>query len=159
MKRYSWKYMAGLADGEGCIDMQASVDKRDGTLYCRPRFRMCLSGKAGEEMIPMFIANFGGNVDHRKREFQNPNWQPAYSWCLTNRTDMRKFLQNVVNHTFIKKEQIKFSLWWLDNIWGKHVTQEVKRFGINELKAMKLDPHRLSDRAVTEIEKLMPLMR
>ena len=157
MKRYSWKYIAGLVDGEGCIDMQASVHPRDGVLYCRPRFRMSLSGKSGEEMIPQFIANFGGNFDSKDRKFDNPNWLPVFTWCLTGKVAMRKFLQNIVNHTVIKKEQIKFAIWWLDNMWGKHVALEVKRFGINELKAMKRDPHRLSERAVSEIQKLIPL--
>ena len=154
MKRLSWKYMAGLIDGEGCIDMQGSRDKRDGTYYCRPRLRLIMSGIAGKEITEMCLANFGGSKDHN-RHFDNPKWQKPYGWCLTGKVDQRKFMQNIVNHLIIKKEQVKFSIWWIDNIMGKHVTEEVKRFGVDELKAMKLDPHRLSERAVIGIQSLM----
>jgi len=155
MKRPSWKYMAGLVDGEGCIDMQGSTDKRDGTYYCRPRLRMTLSGKPGEILVPVFIANFGGTWDGKKeRVWDNPNWLIPYAWCLTGKQHLRPFLQNIVNHLVIKKEQARFAIWWIDNMWGKHAYNEVKRFGTDEFKAMKKDPHRLSERAVLEIKKL-----
>jgi hypothetical protein len=155
MKRYSWKYMAGLVDGEGCIDMQGSVNKDNGVYYCRPRFRLTLSGPAGKFLIPQFIANYSGTWDGTKeRQWDNPNWQTPYTWCLTGSTALRKFLQNIVNHTVIKQQQIRFAIWWLDNIGGKHVTDEVRRFGVDELKAMKKDPHRLSERAVAQIKSL-----
>lgn len=152
MKRYSWKYMAGLTDGEGCIDMQGSVDKRDGTFYCRPRYRITLSGPAGEQMVPQFIANFGGSFDSKKRQFQNPNWMPAYTWILCGKNQLRKFLQNIVNHLVIKKEQAKFAIWWIDNMSGKHATENVRRLGSDELKAMKRDPQRLSEVAVRNLQ-------
>lgn len=152
MKRYSWKYMAGLTDGEGCIDMQGSVDKRDGTFYCRPRMRMTLSDPAGEQMVPQFIANFGGCLDSKERQFQNPNWMPAHTWLLTGKIPLRRFLQNIVNHLIIKKEQARFAIWWIDNMMGKHATQSVRRLGVNELKAMKRDPQRLSEVAVRNIQ-------
>ena len=155
MKRYSWKYMAGLVDGEGCIDMQGNRDKRDGTFYCRPRFRMTFSGPAGEMLIPQFVANFGGHIDTKRRFKENPNWQTAHTWLLTAKTPLRKFLQNIFKHLYIKKEQAKFCIWWLDNVGGKHVTEEVRRLGVEELKAMKRDPHRLSDSAVQRISGLM----
>ena len=156
MKRYSWKYMAGLIDGEGCIDMQGSLDKRDHTYYCRPRLRLSLSGKAGELLIPAFIANFGGTWDQKKREFtENPNWQDAYCWCLSNKTALRGFLQNLVNHLYIKQQQAKFAIWWIDNVMGKHVTEEVRRFATDEFKAMKRDPQRLSERAAEQVVLLM----
>ena len=153
MKRLSWKYMAGLVDGEGCIDMQAHVDKRDGVFYCRPRLRITLSGKAGEMMIPNFLANFGGSKDSGKEP--TGNWQQAHTWILTGATSLRKFLQNVVNHLAIKEEQARLAIWWLDHCGGKHVPEEVRRFAHEELKAMKADPQRLSERASAQIERMM----
>ena len=152
MKRFSWKYMAGLIDGEGCLDMQASTDKRDGTFYCRPRFRLTLSGDVGKIVIDQCIANFGGHLEIREA---TGNWQTAYTWLLTGKQHLRSFLQNVVNHTVIKKEQAKFSIWWLDNVGGKKVAEVVRRFGVETLKSMKRDPQRLSERAVAEIKQLM----
>ena len=148
--------MAGLVDGEGCIDMQSSIDKRDGRRYCRPRFRMTLSGLPGKIMIPVFIANFGGTWDGiKERQWDNKNWKIPYAWCLTGKQHLRPFLQNIVNHLVIKKEQAKFAIWWIDNLMGKKVYKEVKRFGIDELKAMKIDPHRLSERAIEKIKVML----
>jgi hypothetical protein len=147
--------MAGLVDGEGCIDMQGSVDKRDGTYYCRPRLRMTLSGRPGEILIPVFIANFGGTMDDKNgRPWDNPNWLQPHTWCLTGKQHLRPFLQNIVNHLVIKREQARFAIWWIDNLMGKHVTDNVRRFGTDEFKAMKRDPHRLNERAILEISKI-----
>ncbi len=155
MKRYSWKYMAGLIDGEGCIDMQGSTDKRTGVYYCRPRLRMTLSGEVGEFLIPQFVANFGGHLDVKRRFEQNPNWQTAHTWLLTGKTPLRKFLQNIFKHLVIKREQAIFAIWWIDNMMGKQVAAEARRLGVEELKAMKRSPHRLSDSAIQAISELM----
>ena len=155
MKRFSWKYMAGLVDGEGCIDMQGSIDQRDGTYYCRPRLRVTLSGPPGAMMIPEFIRLFEGCYDGKERQLENPNWMPAHTWILSGKTQLRAFLQNIVNHLYMKKEQVRFAIWWLDHITGKHVTQEVRRFGTDEFKAMKRDPHRLSEEAAKQIMRML----
>lgn len=162
MKRLSWKYLAGLIDGEGCIDMQTNkVALADGTLafYIRPRLRITLSGKAGEMVLPMLEANFGGHFD-KDETFPEQGWQPAHRWALTGKAHLRSVLQNLVNHMIIKKEQARFSIWWLDNIkggnqYGKQITEEVRRFAHDELKAMKKDPQRLSERASAEIQRMM----
>jgi hypothetical protein len=154
MKRLSWKYLAGLIDGEGCIDMQGSVHPRDNVYYCRPRLRMTLSGESGKNLLEMLSANFGGHYDPPRR-WDNPNWLPPYTWTLSGSTHLRSVLQNLRNHLILKKEQASFAIWWIDNIGGKHVAQEVRRFGTAELKAMKRDPQRLSENAVRELKGLM----
>lgn len=155
MKRLSWKYLAGLIDGEGCIDMQTRKVIKDGVeeLYCRPRLRLTLAGIAGEMVLPMLSDNFGGHFDKTRKE--NTKWLPAYTWALTGKTHLRSVLQNLANHLIIKKEQAKFAISWLDLIGGKHVTDEVRRFACDELKAMKKDPQRLNERAMQNITALM----
>ena len=155
MKRLSWKYLAGLIDGEGCIDMQGSTDKRDGTYYCRPRLRMTLSGEGGKNLLEMLSANFGGHFDPTRTFEANASWQPAYLWSLTGSSHLRSVLQNLRNHMILKKEQAKFAIWWIDNIGGKQVSEEVRRFGTAELKAMKKDPQRLSEKASIQIKSMM----
>ena len=151
MKRFSWKYMAGLVDGEGCIDMQGSTDKRDDTFYCRPRFRLSLSGEDGKALLEQCVANFGGHLEVKKN--CGP-WKQPYAWLLTGKGHMRPFLQNIVNHTVLKKEQIKFAIWWLDNVGGTKVAPIVRLTGVDLLKAMKRDPQRLSEQAIAEIKQL-----
>ena len=156
MKRLSWKYLAGLVDGEGCIDMQIGKIKVNGDeqFYCRPRLRMTLSGIAGEIVLPILETNFGGHMEH-VRFLGNEKWQPAHTWALTGKTHLRPVLQNLVNHLIIKKEQARFAIGWLDLIGGKHVTEEVRRFAHEEMKAMKKDPQRLSEKAFVEIKRMM----
>lgn len=153
MKRLSWKYMAGLIDGEGCIDMQVGYNKKVKHHYCRPRLRMTLTGQLGKEVIENCVLNFGGYYEFRDRG--NDNWLPAHTWALTGSVPLRSFLQNINNHLVLKKEQATYSIWWIDNTSGKHVTEEVRRKGVDELKAMKRDPQRLSERAIAEVQLLM----
>ena len=155
MKRLSWKYMAGLIDGEGCIDMQATRHKRDGMLYVRPRLRITQSGPAGEILIAILKENYGGSIEHVARKFQNPAWQDAFTWYAIGKSDIRPVLQNVINHLISKKEQARLALWWLDHVGGKVVSQEARMTARDELKAMKLDPQRLSERAEKVLAKML----
>jgi intein/homing endonuclease len=58
MKRLSWKYLAGLIDGEGCIDI--TVSKRNGQYYIQPRVRITMTIVA-EELMDNICNNFAGN--------------------------------------------------------------------------------------------------
>ena len=153
MKRLSWKYMAGLIDGEGCIDMQGGLDSRDNGYYVRPRLRITLTGFPGQQLLSCIKDNFGGHLEFKGIN-KNPNWSEAFCWCLTSKP-LRAFLQNVFNHLWIKREQAKFAIWWLDHCGGKHVSEETRRCAKEELKAMKRDPQRLSDQAVAEVQRLI----
>lgn len=66
---------------------------------------------------------------------------------------MRALLQNIVSHMFIKKEQAKLAIWWVDNVSGKHVPEEIRKDAVNEFKLLKRDPQRLSERAIAEFSK------
>lgn len=162
MKRLSWRYLAGLIDGEGCIDFQfhAATVKGDKRLYITPRLRLALTDSC-RFMLDQIHANHGGNVWLSKKSKQNPNWQDAWYWQLQGKK-LRPFLQNIVKHLYIKKEQIKFSIWWIDNVMGKESVNrnsdfdgnELRQFARDELKAMKVDPQRLSEVAVNKITAL-----
>lgn len=151
MKRLSWKYMAGLIDGEGCIDMQVGRHKKINKLYVRPRLRITLTGEGGYSIIHMFIANFGGSLDKKGRDQINPNWLPAYAWQLTGQPALRAFLQNIVNHLILKKEQAKFAIWWIDKMSGRQLSEMARQCARDELKVMKRDPQRLSERATRHV--------
>ena len=143
MKRLSWKYIAGFVDGEGCIDIQSS--KGD---YINPRLRIALS-EQGKDVLDILCNNFGGSIILRKST--NPNWSDAYSWELVGYKRVASFLRNIKNHLIIKKEQARFVLWCESNLKGKRLTLEVRKLAIQEMKAMKRDPHRLSEKAQDNI--------
>ena len=159
MKRLSWKYLAGLTDGEGCVDFQIHT-KKGGRIYMVPRLRIAMSDNS-LFVLEMIKANHGGNIWASKLSHRNPNWQDASYWQIQGKK-MRAFLQNIIKHMYIKKEQAKFALWWVDNVMGKELnnclqTVEgniIKQFARDELKAMKVDPQRLSEVAVKKLRAL-----
>ena len=147
MKRLSWKYIAGLIDGEGCLDVQITKG-----IYVRPRIRVCLADNC-QMLLQMLHTNHGGSLIARPST--NQNWQSSTSWELCGYTMVCPFLRNFANHMYIKHEQAKFLLALEGILKGKQVADEARQFVIDELKAMKRDPHRLSERAQ---ERLMSLL-
>lgn len=164
MKRLSWKYIAGLIDGEGCIDFQCHVDQRnkEPRLYIVPRLRIAMTVIA-KDLLEILRANHGGNIWEHNRKLKNPNWTPAIYWQVQGK-QLRPLLQNVVNHLFLKREQAKLCIWWIDRCMGRrwnklNQIETVRQGARDELKAMKADPHRLSGKAIERLTKLIePLM-
>jgi hypothetical protein len=159
------EYLAGLFDGEGCIDVQRCYPKAGrNRLYVRPRVRMCMSDSA-RFLADRLHAKFGGHILTRKGK---KNQQDSWSLEWLNGDDMRRLLNLILPHLILKAEQAKLVLWWLDNASGRQVRNT--RFGQNacfagieqaraafveELRAMKVDPQRLSERATKRIASLM----
>ena len=141
MKRLSWKYLAGLIDGEGCIDVQISKK-----VYVRPRLRVVLTATSGY-LLDMLHNSYGGHMCYRKG---SGNWNDSVSWEHAGYSCC-KVLRNIVNHLILKKEQARFVLWMERDLKGKHVSTEVRDAVREELKLMKRDPHRLSEKAQKEI--------
>lgn len=161
MKRLSWKYVAGLVDGEGCIDLQITkkeaIDAKyageRGGVYVRPRLRITLA-ESGKHVLDSLQANFGGPPVSMRKRSGNPNWSDAFTWGLYGK-QLRPFLQNIVNHLMIKAEQARICIWIIDEVTGKHVSDELRERLRDELKAMKRDPQRLSERAIAELSPLL----
>ena len=146
MKHLSWKYLAGLVDGEGCIDVQINSGK-----YVFPRLRVALVAPSGF-LLEICKANYGGYLSHRKGSGTH---QDSICWELCNYTRVCPVLRNLVNHLLLKKEQARFCLWMETNTKGLHVGTLVRDAIRDELKLMKTDPHRLSEQAQ---ERILPLL-
>jgi hypothetical protein len=147
MKRVSWKYLAGLIDGEGCIDVQVTRG-----VYVRPRLRLGMVSNT-LALLGLIQNSLGGHIEHR--ESKNPNWQDAVTLSWSGYRQACPILRNVVNHLFLKREQARFCLWLETNIKGKQVSTEVRDAIREELKLMKRDPHRLSEKAQERILQLL----
>lgn len=150
MKRLSWKYVAGIIDGEGCID--ARTDKKPYGHYVSPRVRVTLA-EPGKQLVYLLQNNYGGSVDHRPSK--NEAWSDAYCWTLTGYKNSCMFLRNICNHLIIKREQARLLLWMEVNLKGKHISDEARKCVLIELRLQKADPHRLSERAQEQILKLL----
>lgn len=142
MKRLSWKYLAGLIDGEGCIDVQQSPSG-----HIRPRVRVGLTASS-RFLLEIIVANHGGYLSERSG---SGNHQDSVCWELPGYDKACSFLRNIVNHLLLKKEQVRLLLWLEQNVKGLHVSTEVRDAIREELKLMKRDPHRLSEQAQDRI--------
>lgn len=149
MKRLSWKYIAGLVDGEACLDVQVNNGS-----YVRPRLRIALV-ESSRFVLESLKDSFGGSIYERKKNEKNPNWQNSVSWELCGYHLVCPVLRNISNHLLIKKEQARLLLWMEQEVKGKQVANEARQLIIDELKAMKRDPHRLSEKAQSEIISVM----
>lgn len=149
MKHLSWKYIAGLIDGEGCLDFQITVERKKTEnirRYNMIRVRLALT-ESCKFVLENFQNNFGGGLSYREGKGQ---WKGSWNWSLTGKR-ARGFLQNIFKHLLIKKEQAKFMIWYHDNVRGKILDEKVREIAREELKAMKVHPQRLSDWAVANV--------
>jgi hypothetical protein len=147
MKRLPWKYLAGLIDGEGCIDVQVNKG-----VYIRPRLRIGMANNA-KYLLEMVQNSLGGHLE--SRTVGNPNWQDSTTLAWSGYKQACPVLRNVVNNLYLKKEQARLCLWMETNLKGLHVSTEVRDAIREELKLMKRDPHRLSEKAQERINSLL----
>ena len=150
MKRVSWKYLAGLIDGEGYIDL--ATTKINEQFYVQPRVRIGMSDSA-KFLLEMNQQNFGGHMEHRERK--NDNWQSSTTWILSGYKKACPVLRNIVNHLILKREQARLCLWMETNLKGTRLQQDVLDAVREEFKLMKRDPHRLSETAQERVISLL----
>ena len=100
MSKLTAAYVAGLIDGEGCLDLarQKRIDMH-GKIYYRPRLRICLTEK---EIIEWLQKSFGGNITTRKGQNNNKD---TYSWSILGKKRLLPFLRKVYPYLKIKRRQ------------------------------------------------------
>ncbi|MFQ5937380.1 MAG: LAGLIDADG family homing endonuclease [Acidiferrobacterales bacterium] len=143
MKRIPLKYLAGLIDGEGCIDLNVTTQVT-GSWTIRPRVRIAMA-VSSRDLLCMLQQTHGGHLSHRRSK--NPAWQDSLAWEVAGYKRCCMLLRQVVNHLILKKEQAQLCLWMERNIKNRQVSTEVRDALRDEMKLMKKDPHRLSEKA------------
>lgn len=149
-------YLAGLFDGEGCIDLQRVYSKPpyENKLYVRPRVRMCMSDNV-LFLAAQLQAEFGGHIGRRKSQ----NARQQSSWVLEwlNRDDIIAILERMLPYLVLKKGQAKLALWWLENGSGRGNQSGVPNIAqarqllVDEMKALKQDPLRSAEVSIDNI--------
>lgn len=147
MKRLPTKYLAGLIDGEGCIDFHLSHGS-----YLRPRLRISLVSHC-KDILEMIQNTYKGKIYFKKST--NSNWQDVCNYELTGYKDVGYLLRNIKNFLHIKKEQAELILQLENSVRGKVVSDKAIRTIKEELKLMKKDSHRLSEKAVERILQML----
>jgi len=154
------EYLAGFFDGEGCIDTQRMYpSEAKARFYVRPRVRIS-QAVSGRCVIDLLTSQFGGYVAFRKA--QNSKQQDSVSWEFLDKRGIVKLLRAVEPFLVVKKEQARLVLWWIENMSGRHgkngpndPLEAARKLFSQELKLMKQDPQRLSEKAVQGILALM----
>lgn len=154
------EYLAGLFDGEGCIDVQRMYPQAGkGRLYVRPRVRLCMADNA-RGFGDLLHRKFGGHILSRKAGAKSQ--QDSWSLEWLSKKDMQRLLGLILPYLILKAEQAKLVLWWLDNASGRQTKEagfagmeKARAAFVEELRAMKTDPQRLSERAAARIASLM----
>lgn len=115
MSKLTAAYVAGLIDGEGSLEIR----KRDNRKY-EARIRVCLTHK---ELITWLQNSFGGWIS--KREFNNDNWNDAYSWCIKGNKKVLPFIEKIYPYLKIKKKHAEV------------IKRFLKTFNSNSFKKIK----------------------
>lgn len=145
--------MAGLIDGEGCLDFAVvrprNYKYRDGG-YLVPRLRVTLV-ESCDFLLENMVNNFGGRLEYRELSKKNPMWQNAVTWVIQGRKILG-VLNNIKSHLILKKNQANFLCMYIEKFSCKRfeeldVGRKFRKEVQDELKAMKRHPHRLSDPA------------
>lgn len=148
MKKLSVKYLAGLIDGEACIDWSHYHDKKYNKRYVRPRLRITLTAP-GYEIIESLMATYGGHIETRTPT--DERWAQSKTWYVVSSRAIM-VLNQVKNSLIIKKEQAKLAIAWEKHFKGTGMTEEAREILKEEMKLMKKDPHRLSEKAVQRVK-------
>jgi hypothetical protein len=106
-----WAYVAGIVDGEGCIQIFSRPSKTAyGTPY--PGYR-CEITIANTRIVLMkwLVQHFGGTYRQKSNgSHQNPKHKICYEWRLGSHAKKERFLLGILPYLLIKREQGLLSL-------------------------------------------------
>lgn len=104
----SLQYLAGLIDGEGCLDFMSgglSLDSK----YKYPQIRVALQ-ESDNHVLHMVKDTFGGRINHRKRQKSwRPNCHEQDLWTISGK-DCFFLLKKLLPYLVIKQENARFLL-------------------------------------------------
>lgn len=112
-------YLAGLIDGEGCLDYQRNFNKQYKKYYYSPRLRICMTGDDSrlKELIRESGLPFW--TEERTRRFKNPKWRDSWAITITGYKRLSKWVKAIKPYSIVKLKQ------WenIDNfIKSRHIT-------------------------------------
>lgn len=156
----SLQYLAGLLDGEGCIDISRQYQKgAKRSFYVNPRVRLAMANNA-VVIRDHFIRQFDGRVWNRKSTSpsRSDSWQ--IEWITKRR--VMALLTTLIPYLILKLEQAKLVIWWLENmsekgnrrtVYSVSRMEEFQTRLIAEMKLMKRNPLLTSEESIKRILK------
>lgn len=117
MKELSLEYIAGFFDADGSVGIYERGGNRNAKSY-----QICVaianSGYHGRIICEQLKERFGGTVTSTKLSRDNPNHRDVFWWRTNGRYVTKRFLEEIVDHSIIKQDQIKLALSFI-NEWEK----------------------------------------
>lgn len=100
-------YLAGIIDGEGCLDFQKSTYK-NGSVYYQPRIRITMVGDEFLEELKELVRELQLPfwVEPRKRTFKNPKWRDAWSINITGMKRVSPWISTLTPYLKLKLPQL-----------------------------------------------------
>ena len=123
-----YAYISGFFDAEGYIG--TSLDKR----HKLPAILLRISiANTNYEILVKIKKVFSGSISedvthNSKRMTLHPNWKKSWQWRISDRSDVRFFLEKILPYSIVKRQQIKLGLDFLelvkDSKMGKDISLE-----------------------------------
>ena len=108
-------WLAGLVDGEGCLDFGYSNTKKKKYRY--PRFRISMVDMIAFEEVQRILEsiNIGYHVEWRRRDLNvHPKWTDAWVITTSGFKRMKKYLTIITSYLRLKKWQANRILEFID---------------------------------------------
>lgn len=122
-----WAYLAGFADGEGCI--RATKQKVQGKLKYYPRLHI---GQTDQVVLLELYELFEvGRFRLREWNKKYSNGQVSAIWDISKGEELRWLLTNLVPYLRLKKAQAEVALRLLDNKSNEAYVTELKQLKIH----------------------------
>lgn len=124
-KQTDLAYLAGIIDGEGCINISRIT--RNNSLEYKARFNVV---STDEVLIDWLQSHFKGYKYKRTTHLiKHPTWKIKYEWHLCFSKESVKLLKQIIPFLVIKGKQLEIVIEYLKTTLGKHghkLTQETK---------------------------------
>jgi hypothetical protein len=106
--KFTREYMAGLFDGEGCVNISRCSRITRGNKHTQIILR-CFIVNTNQEILRFLKLKFGGSLSAPLSLNKERGWKPFCSWKLCY-DKAAKFLEWILPSCFIKREQIILAL-------------------------------------------------
>lgn len=110
LSQYDLAYIAGLFDGEGCVNIY-KIDTKHTKITGRrknPRWELSTTiYNCDYKIIKWLYDNYGGYLQHRGRK--NPKWKKSYAWKMSSNQAI-SFLKGIKKYLRIKEKQTELAI-------------------------------------------------
>ena len=105
MKKLELAYLAGIFDGEGCIQIARQKPQAQG--WSTVNILRCQVGMANEYIPRLFQFHFGGSIRYQKPRAEK--WQQQWYWCIRSYQAL-EFLKIILPYLRLKKAEAELGI-------------------------------------------------